>query len=242
MIAAMPADVTLLDFIALALFVLLWGGYASLLGVILRRHPTANQHLDRVRRTWMLRMLQRENRIADTALLGATIRSVSFFASTTILITAGLIGVLGGSEQAHRVIQELSIAWPTSRGFFEWKVLLILSICVYVFFKFTWSLRQFNYTCALIGATPPPQDTTHHETLADAIGEVLTQAIKAFNAGLRGYYFALAVLAWFIHPIAWMLASLTALAVLLRRQIASPTARAIAQIAATLPPPSSDRP
>ena len=36
-----------------------------------------------LRDAWMLRMLERDNRITDSSLLGHTIHSISFFASTT---------------------------------------------------------------------------------------------------------------------------------------------------------------
>ena len=38
------------------------------------------------------------------------------------------------------------------------KVLLLVVVFVFAFFKLTWSLRQFNYVAILIGAAPPPED------------------------------------------------------------------------------------
>ncbi|MEE3119073.1 MAG: DUF599 family protein, partial [Pseudomonadota bacterium] len=43
----------------------------------------------------------------------------------------------------------------------------------------------------------------------------------AFNLGLRSYYYALAVVGWFIHPVAFMAASTLVVVVLYRREFCS---------------------
>ena len=48
------------------------------------------------------------------------------------------------------------------------------------------------------------------------------------NTGLRTYYFAIAGLLWFFHPILFMLATAWVLAILLRREFFSRSRRAIA--------------
>ena len=84
-----------------------------------------NQHLKLLRDEWMKRMLDRENRIMDTALVGHTIHSVTFFASTSMLILAGLVGMLGAVDTAHGMLSQFSFATPVSREFFELKILLL---------------------------------------------------------------------------------------------------------------------
>ena len=46
-------------------------------------------------------------------------------------------------------------------------------------------------------------------------------AARHANDGLRAYYFALAVLSWFLHPVAFMLATAWVTAVLYRREFLS---------------------
>src|SRR3546814_9739917 len=105
-----------------------------------------------LRSAWMRRMLQRDVRVMDSMLLGHLIGSVSFFASTTVLLLAGFIGVLAAAEDAHQVVADLGFTVHTAKALFELKLVLLLGIFVYAFFKFTWALRQFNYTIALVGA------------------------------------------------------------------------------------------
>ena len=173
-------------------------------------------------------MVERENRIMDSQLIGHTIHSVTFFASTTMLVLAGLVGLFGGIDRVYETITEMSFTVRTSKQFFEAKMLLLIVLFVHGFFQFTWSLRQYNYLCALIGSTPvAPADRAQGAAAARASAAVLTGAVVSFNAGLRAYYFAIGLLAWFIQP--WLFVALTTwmLAVLVNRQLRSPSFHAI---------------
>jgi uncharacterized membrane protein len=46
--------------------------------------------------------------------------------------------------------------------------------------------------------------------------------------GLRTYYFSLALLVWFIHPVAFMITTTWVVAVLYRREFHSKTLKALA--------------
>ncbi|WP_425450036.1 DUF599 domain-containing protein [Virgifigura deserti] len=226
----MPFDLTPIDIVALGWFLGVWLTYNLVLDHLLPHRIALNQHMRAIRGIWMRRMLERENRIVDSALLGHVIHSVSFFASATLLVLAGLLGVFGALDQAYRVVAELTFAAATTKPLFELKLLLLFVIFVYAFFKFTWALRQFNYSCALVGAAPAaPVDEARQNAIATHTGDVLTLAIGSFNGGLRAYYFALAALTWFIQP--WLFMAVTAwmLLVLLRRQFYSRTLRSVRQ-------------
>jgi uncharacterized membrane protein len=237
----LPFELTFFDVAALVWFLAAWAGYNLVFDRALRRPVSLNRHLESLRRAWMERMLERENRIADAALIGHTIHSISFFASTTMIILAGLIGTLGGIERVHGIVMGLTFAAKTGRALFELKMLVLLGVFVYAFFRFTWALRQYNYLCVLIGGAPPGHAAD--QDAASDIASLLTQAVRSFNAGMRAYYFAVAVLTWFIHPALFMLATFWALAVLLRRQYFSRSFRAIASRAAVLSnPPGGQTP
>ena len=150
---------------------------------------------------WVRRMLDRENRIMDTALVGHTIHSVTFFASTSMLILAGLVGCWGRSRRRTAMLSQFSFATPVTREFFELKILLLFGIFIFGFMKFTWAIRQYNYCCAMMGSAPmPPLNSADRNVYADEIAKVLSLAGVSFNGGLRAYYFALAALTWFIGP------------------------------------------
>jgi uncharacterized membrane protein len=222
-----PPDLTILDIVALAWFLVMWIGY-KLAQDHLMRGSVVNEHLKRVRVHWMERMLERDNRIMDSQLMGHTIHSCTFFASTTILILAGLLGSFGAIEHAHEILSSLSFTLVTSRQLFEVKMLLLVVIFAFGFFKFTWALRQYNYCCALVGAAPLRlPDMDERRAMSENIAAALTLAIGAFNDGLRSYYFALAGLAWMIHPWLFIVASGWVVMILLRRQAYSGTEKVI---------------
>ncbi|WP_448189539.1 DUF599 domain-containing protein [Azospirillum sp. sgz301742] len=224
----MPADTTPLDLIAFVWFIGAWAVFTIVQDYLLQGRVAVNQHLTLIRREWMERMLERDNRIMDSQLVGHTMNSCTFFASTTMLVLAGLVGSFGAIERVHEIIGGLSFTVHTSRELMELKMLVLMGIFVFGFFKFTWALRQYNYLCALLGSAPlPPVPEAERKIMAQNIASALTLAVKAFNGGLRAYYFALAALAWFIHPGILIAATGGVLLVLVRRQGFSRTERVI---------------
>jgi len=212
------------DLAALTLFCALWLGYGPLARRIGR--GAINTGLHSVRVLWMRGMLRRDNRIVDSALIGHVMHSASFFASTSLIAIGALLGVLTGLDRLQPALDGLALGAPVSRQLLEIKVLLPLAVMVHGLFKHTWSLRQLNYTVALLGAAPPePPTAERRDALAEAIGGVLSSAILTFNDGIRSYYFAIAGLAWLAGP-GWLAgASLGLLAILLHRQLGSKVSR-----------------
>lgn len=229
----MSIPFTNLDLIALALFFIGWIGYNAVFDWLPHLRPqSVNRHMFDVRSAWMTRMLQRENRMVDSQLLGHLISSVSFFASTTVLLMAGLLGLLAAAEEAHRVVGELGFSAQAPKVVFELKVLLLIAILVYGFFKFTWSLRQFNYTVALVGAAPlPPVPPELATELGEDLAALMSLAVLNFNAGLRAYYFAFAALGWVVDPVLFMAATIGVMMVLARRQTGSAALRRVSRYA-----------
>jgi uncharacterized membrane protein len=101
------------------------------------------------------------------------LHSASFFASTSLIAIGALLGVLTGLDRLQPAINGLSIGVQVSRQLLEFKVLLPLAVLVQGMFKLTWSLRQWNYTVALLGAAPTmPPTEERREAVAEAIGGV----------------------------------------------------------------------
>jgi uncharacterized membrane protein len=233
-----------LDIAALVWFSLLWWGYGWLTDRRNRTPVSLNQHMLRIRIRWMTNMLYRDNRVMDSMLIGHLIHSVSFFASTTVLVLAGLLGVLASAEASHQKVMELGFTMHTDRYLFELKLVLLLGIFVYSFFCFTWAVRQFNYTIALVGAAPlEPGDEAN--ITAKAAAKMMTLAIISFNRGLRGYYYAFASLGWLVHPAVFIGLVTLVTFVLWRRQFRSAAFDAIARYSShgigDSPPQARDR-
>ena len=119
-------------------------------------------------------MLTRDNRIGDMQIVNILAQSNAFFASTAILIVGGCLAILGSRDQAIAILNEIPGVAGTAPKVWELKVLLLVVVFVFAFFKLTWSLRQFNYVAILIGAAPPPNPAPSAEALsyADNAAEV----------------------------------------------------------------------
>ena len=210
-----------LDWIALILFIACWLAYSTIVDrvpSIRARSVIAAMDTHRIR--WMRATLQRENRIADMAAIGNLMNTTSFLATTSILILGGLVALLGASDLGQRVVAALPWASVPSQLLWEIKIGLLLLIFVNAFFELTWALRQFNYGSILVGAMSAATDPDG-PAQADAAARVLNRAARHFTTGLRSYYFGLAALAWIVHPLALVMASLFVLRELHRREFRS---------------------
>lgn len=217
---------TTFDWIALSLFFLCWLGYAPFLGLIARRGGSLNHDMVHIRQAWMAAMTHREMKLVDSQLMGHSINSASFFASTNLLLIAAVGGILFGGEGALRGFAAVG-AENVPLKLLEAKLALVLVCLARGFLDFIWALRQMNYTLGLIGAAPELHHKTDRKAFGEAAAALLNPALSSFNQGVRGYYFALAAAAWLFGPL-WLAAgAASAFGLLLWRQEASPAAHAV---------------
>ncbi|WP_312063657.1 DUF599 family protein [Brevundimonas sp.] len=214
------------DWIALFLFFVAWLGYGPILGLIARRSGSLNDDMLIVRDSWMTAMTHREIRLIDSQLMGHSINSASFFASTNLLLIAAVAGILFGGENALKGFAAVG-AEAVPMKILEAKLALILVCLARGFLDFIWSLRQMNYALALIGAAPEIHTETDRVAYGHAVAQVLNPALGGFSQGVRGYYFALAAAAWLFGPLWLALGVISAFGLLVWRQAGSPAARAV---------------
>lgn len=177
------------------------------------------------RKDWMIRLMMREQRIADASVIGNLERNTAFFASSTLLILAGLLTVMGATDRAQSLLHDLPFVAKVSREVSEIKLLVMLGIFVYAFFTFSWGMRQYNFASVLLGSAPLVGEKTvteaERKAYAERAARVLSMAGHEFNLGLRSYYFALATLSWFINPLLFVLTTSGVVYVLYRREFHS---------------------
>ncbi|MBI2261827.1 MAG: DUF599 family protein [Caulobacterales bacterium] len=217
---------TITDSLALALFFLCWLGYGPLLALLARRSGSLNDDMLVVRRAWMMVMTHREVRIVDSQLMGHTINSAGFFASTNLLLIAAVAGILFGGDQALMGVASVGGEAMPIR-LLEVKLALVLLCLARGLLDFIWSIRQMNYTLAVIGAAPEVHTEGDRVALGEAAANLLNPALSAFSQGVRGYYFALAAAAWLFGPLWLALGVAAVFCLLVWRQAGSPAARAV---------------
>ncbi len=220
------------DWMALLLFFAGWAGYAVWAKRRAAVRPSLLALTNRERTRWMLQTTWRDNRVVDGVVVQNLSTSPSFFASTTILIIGGLLAVLSANEQANELLRGLPFAARTSLIVFDMKVVLLAAIFVYAFFRFTWSLRQYSFGALLVAAAPDHKswlDETQRNAFAGRAGRVMGLAAETFNDGLRAYYMAFAVTAWFFSPWAFIAGTAGVVWVLYRREFHSDVLAVLAE-------------
>jgi uncharacterized membrane protein len=70
------------------------------------------------------------------------------------------------------------------------------------------------------------------DQMGNQMSVVLNSAVTSFHSGFRTYYYALAWVGWFFHPLVFIAATAFVTFVLVYRQLASPSAGAIKGLAA----------
>jgi uncharacterized membrane protein len=221
---------TILDVVALAFFVVAWGGYAYLIDWSARGRTCLNARMNGYRESWMRRMLARENRMVDMQIMASLQNGTAFFASTSLIAVGGALTLLRSTEDMISVISALPLGLLPSRLLWEAKTIGLAVVFVYAFFKFAWSYRLYNYVAIMLGATPyaTEKDTPEAAAHVTRTAGLFASAGRHFNQGQRAFFFALGYLGWFAGPIVFMVTTASVVVVIWRRQFASDSLRAVA--------------
>ena len=108
----------------------------------------------------------------------------------------------------------------TTRALWEVKVLAIVMVLIYAFFKFAWAYRVYTYCIVVIGSAPMADGSGSAE-FAKRAGGLVGLGARHFDRGVRAYYYALAAAAWFLHPVLFMASTAWVTVVLIRREFRS---------------------
>ncbi len=221
-----------LDWLALSVFVFLWASYTWYSHrSSTKQGATLLAMTNRYRYYWMEQATARDPRMVDGVITQSMSASPTFFASTTIIIIGGLGALLGTSERAAELVHELPFTVPTSTLVFDFKVMVIIAIFVYAFFRFTWSMRLYSFGLLAVGSMPPPHEFNQgkfdRHVFAERGSRLMGMAAETFNLGLRAYYFAFAAICWFFSPLTFICATLAVVVVLYNREFRSEVLRVL---------------
>jgi uncharacterized membrane protein len=213
------------DWLALAWFATAWAVYAGYARRVNANESSLLQVTNRYRRDWLIQTTARDPRMIDSVITQTLSQTPSFFCSTTILVIGGLLAVLGTNDKAVELVRDIPLVARTTALVFDIKLITLVVIFVYAFFRFSWSMRQYTFVALVIGGMPPPSTFTSgehdREAYATRAAGLVALAAESFNDGLRAYYFAFAVVGWFVSPAVFFLATLAVLAILYRREFKS---------------------
>ncbi|MFT5110807.1 MAG: putative membrane protein [Parasphingorhabdus sp.] len=210
---------TLLDRYAFGWFLLSWIGYSLIADQTRLNQYSISTTMAKYRREWIQQMLRREIRIIDAQLHSNMLHNIGFFATTTILAIGGSLALLGATDQAILVMEDLPYMETNNRVQWEFKILLLVLIFIYAFFKFAWAFRLANWNSILFGAAPPigTDDVTANDYV-DKATRLNRLSSNHFNRGIRAYFFALAELSWFLDARLFIISTGLVLMVLINRE------------------------
>ena len=217
------------DAAALAFFAFAWIGYSFAVRRVSRGAPSLNRLMDVYRLRWMREMAKRENRIPDSSIVATLQNGAAFFGSTSLIAIGGAAAMMRSGDDVLNALNHVSAGLAPDRGVWEVKVVGLLLIFGYAFFKFAWAYRLFNFCAILVGATPSRSDPDVIERDAMAARAARMQMIAGshFSRGQRAFFFALAYLGWFLGPLVFIAMTAFVLAVMWMRQFHSNARAAI---------------
>lgn len=189
-------------------------GYHLALWRVFRVDPerTYRGRSDRLRRAWVDTMRDSANNgILAIQTLRNWVMSATLFASTSMLIGLGVMGVAFNGVDLNDLSQALSLA-PTSANLVRLKLLLIAAIFFGCFLHFALALRYYNHTGFLINL---PSTSFSGSGLAST-ADTLNRASGHYNRGTRGFLLATPFLFWLIGPDWFLVGTLISLTLLYR--------------------------
>ena len=214
--------------LAASLFPLVcWVLYGQLVRLIESRRPSLSAIMSAQRRRWVANAVHRDTPL-DAILASNLMGSISFFASTTVLLLLALFTIF---SQIEFVLGSLSMIVPgemIARADVERHLLALAVMFMLAFLVFTLSLRQFNHFCIMLGAAD--HNVISNDAEIDAISSLNSLGARNFNQGIRAYYFAIPALVWFLSPLASIAATIAIVLFLIQREFYSSARQMMADL------------
>lgn len=215
------ADIfTRLDVFALGYFLMSWLIFTIVTDISRFKTRSISYAMNEQRRRWMNVMAERDLRMVDTAIIAGLQHGTAFFASSCLLAIGGCFALMGSVQELADMYHEFLVFKNIMSANLEIKLLGLTAIFAYSFFKFGWAYRLFNYCSIIIGATPHGENADKEEVASqiDKAADMNILGGKHFNAGLRGIFFGIGYIGWFLGPWMFVASTTLVLAVMIRRQ------------------------
>ena len=190
--------------------------------------PSLSTIMNMQRRRWVANAALRESPF-DAILSGNIMGSVSFLASTAVLLILAIFAVFGQVPALMAALDSLSLDRAYTVLDVQLHLVVMLAMFVLAFFAFTLSLRQFNHFCIMLGAIDHSAPISEEEI--DAITRMNALGARNFNSGIRAYYFSVATVAWFVSEWLPLVTCVITIMILAHREFFSSSHRTAASAA-----------
>jgi Predicted membrane protein len=218
----------MLTLIATFFPLLCYFAYNLVVPLIERRRPSLSVIMNMQRRRWVANATRRETPF-DAILAGNIMGSVSFLASTAVLLILAVFAVFGQIPMLMDALATINLDRSYTILEVQLHLVVMLAMFVLAFFAFTLALRQFNHFCIMLGALDHAEPATDAEIAA--ITDMNALGARNFNSGIRAYYFSVSTVAWFVSDWLPIVVSLVTVGVLAHREFFSSAHRTAASAA-----------
>jgi uncharacterized membrane protein len=209
-------SVGMANFIAFIVFMACIVAYAIKLKIGMKKPATTKRGMLNIfYQLWVNSMAESKNKIEAIQTLRNLIMAVTFL-SSTMLILLGLL-VQSFTNGIDELIINFSSISLTS--LVQYKLLIFFTVLVFSLIMFLLSLRQLVRFSILIGVPTPEIEKKGSKEISkenketctlDAKSiqsEVFLKAMNRFTYGMRGIYYVVAIILWFISAYAFMIAT-----------------------------------
>jgi len=155
---------------------------------------------NQLRRDWVQTVMEEKRDILAVQTLRNWVMASSFLASTSILISLGIIGVAFRSEKIAEMANALNLFGTKSETLWLIKSMLLIVDFFFTFFNFTLSIRYYNHASFAINV-PTVKDPI---VTYDAVAAIVNHGALHYTFGMRGFYLAVVFALWMFGP-TWML-------------------------------------
>jgi uncharacterized membrane protein len=208
------AEITIPDMAALAVF---FGSviiYACSLLISMQRRGRAKRGLLNLFYTrWVTHVASSENSLLAVQTMRNLIMSVTFLSSAILLF----LGILIRSPEG--LADLINFSSPQTSGTAGYKLLLLFSVLLFSLGMFLLSLRQMVRFSILISiprfAIDEASSDLNDVDTSDLRTAIFLKATNRFTFGIRGTFYGVATMLWFISPYAFMVATLIVTALLI---------------------------
>ena len=152
------------------------------------------------RRMWVKGVIRDKRDILAVQTLRNQVMAATFLASTSILISLGLLSAAFRPGVFDDISHALNLFGTRTETLWMFKLMLLGILFFFTFFNFTLANRYNNHAGFMIN-TFEQNDTTVSE---EAVTQVLNHGALHYTIGMRGFYLSVPLALWLFGP-SWML-------------------------------------
>ena len=190
------------------------------------KHPATSKRglLNIFYQLWVNAMADSKNKLEAIQTLRNLIMAVTFLSSTMLILLGLLI------QSSTEGIEDIAFNFPTisSSAIVQYKLLLLFAVIIISLIMFLLSLRHMVRFSILIGIPVQDIEETGSNNIktdqnkicgldAKALqSEIFLKAMTRFTIGIRGVYYVVAILLWFVSAYAFIVVTIAITYILIK--------------------------